>query len=602
MPRQATDRSLNQAANAVSLQGTRVGQFIPNPGGQERFMSSRKHEIILSGGNDSGKTYCGIMRCTHHLLPEKDKYDKPTGFTINPYIKIRIPRDGIEGWISSYSDKVQHSNIKSVYDKVLGPFETNKKVEGGTRHWSEFESGRIFFKWQTRGVKGYQGDKIDFAHLDEPHKPIIYNETRMRLPDRSGYMWNTATFVMDEQYTELEMADVMWVQETIQNWMEDRDRYPEMDVIFVSMKENGEYNNYELGVALAQAMSEAERATRLDGTIVTHFGQCCFDREKLMVIAEHIRQNPERYQPQYGYLIYDLDEKQDEWKVVFDDGPTFFHDRPKGEWVLKIWEHPISTDSPLTQPSYHIGADCAEGSRGGDYTAVSVIREDTGEEVAALHGHISEIELAQELYKLGTYYRDPGGKRAMLAIETNGIGKAVSSYLVNGHQDSTGSMNIRPYGLDRLYHRPPPNNMERGVHIVGNIPGWYTSSRTRDYLLTDMRRALLEAYEGIANPNPKTGPFSTIKDAGLVDEARWFVLNKQGKYEGKAGVSNDDRLFARAIAEECRKQYGSRRSSLLDESKAFVSEDKYLVQPDGTVLINDAVMFRRPPVAVTINL
>jgi hypothetical protein len=602
MGRPASDRSLNQYANAVSVQGTRVGQFKPNPGGQELFMSSRKHIIILSGGNDSGKTYCGIMRAAHHLLPEKDKLGKPTGFTIHPYLRIRVPRDGIEGWISSYSDKVQHSNIKAVYDKILAPFETNKKVEGGTRHWAEFESGRILFKWQTRGVAGYQGDKVNFAHLDEPHKPIIYNETVMRLPDKGGYMWNTATFVMDESYTELDMAHVMYMQEKIQNWMEDKDRYPELDVIFLPMEENKEYNNYELAVDLAAGMSETERATRLYGTIVTHFGQCCFDRDKLAVVAEYLRQHPEVAQPQYGYLIYDLDEKQEEWRVVFDEGPSFFPPKPKGEWVLKIWQHPISKDSPLTQPRYHIGADCAEGSRGGDYTAVSVIREDTGEEVAALHGHISEIQLAQELYKLGTYYAGPDGKRAMLAIETNGIGKAVNSYLVNGHIDPNSNLRIQPYGLDRLYHRPPPNNMERGVHIVGNIPGWYTSSRTRDFLLTNMRRALLQAYEGIANPNPATGQFSTIKDAGQIEEARWFVLNKNGKYEGKAGVSHDDRLFARAIAEECRKQYGQRRGALLGGHEQLISEDRYLLQPDGSVRINDAVMFKRPERTITINI
>jgi hypothetical protein len=591
------DSQLSQIAAGFGRNETRVTRFRPNPGGQEVLMACPKHEIIVSGANACGKTYCGIMLCAWHIIEEKDKLGNPTGYTIHPHLRLRVPRSGIEGWISSYSEKVQHSNIKAVYDKILGPYENQgnckTKTEGGVRHWAEFPGGRILFKWQTRGVQGYQGDKVNFAHLDEPHKPNIYNETKLRLPNKGGYMWNTATYVMNEQYTDLQLSDVMWMQkEIIQKWIREPDKekvYPETQVIFIGMAENAAYTDFDLALALTANMGEEERDTRLYGKIVGHIGTCWFDREKLGTITSYLRANPEVAVPQYGHLFYDYDESNDDWKIVFNEDIRDFPDNPKDEFCIKIWQHPIGKNTPFIRPEYFIGVDAAEGKRGGDYTAVCVIRGDTGEEVAALHGHLSEIELARQLYMLGMYYCTSDYEPAMLGIEINGIGKATLSYCING----LPTQNIPPYGISRLYHRPSATDMERGVGFISNDPGWYTNPRTRPMLTAAMREIILRAYEGIADPRDGQEPFSIIKDIYLVDsEAQNFVLSKRGRYEAREGVDHDDRLFARAIAEMVKNQYST--SLRETPSMKHASTDKFIVDLNTvSISMNDAVL--RPP-------
>jgi len=591
-----SDRRMAEVAAQASISGTRVEEFRPNAGGQELFARSNAHEIILSGANSSGKTYCGLMMCAWHILPEKDTLGNPTGYTIHPHRRIRVPSHGIEGWVSSWSEGVQRSNIKPVYDKILAPYETHQKYENGVRKWADFETGRIIFKWQTMGVDAYKGDKENFIHMDEPHKPALYNEAKARLIARKGTMWTTATFVVDETYTDLQIGDVLWMQEKIIDpWLEDRTKFPITDVIFLSADENKGYIDVDFMRKLFSNMSLEEQTTRLTGRLVTHFGQCCFDTDKLKALADYLRTNPRVSAPMYGHLEWDYDERvegeEDRWGVVFsrdtNNRETFPH-KPKGEFIIKIWQHPIEKGTAFIRPEYFMGCDAAEGKRGGDYTAVSVVRGDTGEEVAALHGHLSEIELAQQLQLLGRYYEAKDGRNAKLAIEVNNIGKATQSYLINGLEEQ----GIHKYGMDRLYHRPSAEKMQRGNKILGTVPGWYTSSATRDFVLTAMRRILLDGYNSLFDPPPDTDPYAVVKDVGIVEEARWFQLSKAGKYEARAGVSHDDRLFARALAEICRNQYGYKTQRLPSPSKPELT-DKYIIK-DGVVYINDAGMFKPP--------
>jgi hypothetical protein len=596
------DRKMAEIAASARNLGTRVTEFRANPGGQELFERSLAHEIILSGANSSGKTYCGLIMCAYHLLPEKDQFGNPTGFTIHPYRRIRIPRHGIEGWISCWSEGVQRSNIKPVYDKILEPYETGKKVESGVRKWADFETGRIIFKWQTMGVDAYKGDKENFIHMDEPHKPFLYNEAKARLIARMGTMWTTATFVVDETYTDMQIGDVLWMQEKIIDpWLEDKSKFPLTDVIFLSAEENKGYIDVDFMSKLFANMSIEERTVRLTGRLITHFGECWFDNEKLKRLADYLRTTPGVSVPQYGNLSWDYDSRvegtEDRWGVRFTEDRQTFPDKPKGEFTIKIWQHPIEKKTAFIRPEYFIGVDAAEGKRGGDYTGVSVVRGDTGEEVAALHGHLSEIELAQQLQLLGRYYETKDGRNAMLAIEVNNIGKAAQSYLING----LPIHGIHQYGIDRLYHRPSAGRMQKGVRILGTEPGWYTSSATREFALTAMRRVILDAYTCLFDPPPDTAPHAKMKDAGHIEEARWFQLSKTGKYEARAGVSHDDRLFARAIAEICRDQYAYKPQHRGDV-KEVESTDPYIVRKDGTIEINDEVMFKQPKKEVSVMM
>ena len=557
-------QTLTQLNAQISSQSTDAAYFRPNPGGQERFNKTQARVIILSGGNSSGKTYTGLMKCAHHIIPEKDTEGNNTGFTIHPHRRIRLKPGGIEGWISSWSEKTQRSNMKPLIDKILGPYEKSQKVVGGVRQESIFDTGRIIYKWQTQGVDGYKGDKVDFAHLDEPHKPIIFNETKSRLIARKGTMWNTATFVSGDQYTDLQLSDIMWMEEEIiAPYLRDPDKFlPFMEVIFVSTEENKDHIDMQFVESIFAGLSLEERTTRLTGHILSHLDRCCFSEDRLSVISEYHRNHPDEAAPRYCDLEYENGDV-----IPAERSIKYFPTKPKGEFIVKIWRMPVTSVAGVIPPEYFIGVDAAEGKHGGDYTAVSVIRGDTGEEVAALHGHISEIELARQLYLLGLLYRGQGDKLPMLGIEVNNIGKTTISYLINGNKD----LDIPKYGVGRLYHRPRPGDMERGVSFIGTEPGWLTTHRSRHYLITAMRRIIIDACEMIDRDD-----YCPIKDVDFITEARGFVLNKNGRYEGRFGVTHDDRIFARAIAEMVKDQYGRKSSPVLtkkDESDDFYRVD-----------------------------
>jgi hypothetical protein len=533
-----------QGLNRV-LDITVLDTFQPNAGGQDRLFRTKAHEVIALGGNSSGKTFCLMVKAGFKVVPAYDMYGKKTEYTIDPFHKVRIPKEGSEVWISSWSEKVQISNIEPVYERVLGPYEKNKKVESGARLWSEFEGGRIVFKWQTRGIQDYRGAKENLILLDEPHSPAIYNECKMRLGTKNGTIIYGLTPIADPQAAGSDVADIVWLHENIvEPYLENRNDFSDREVIFMKMEENRGHVKVEQMKERMKGMSPEERNIRETGYYVHYAGNTFFDPQMLADIAAYLKRHPEESTPQYGYLTYD-DTERDEFKVVFKETRPDFPEKPEGEFIIKIWEHPIDRNSMYITPEYFIGGDAAEGSVGGDYSAAYVMKGTTGEVVAAIHGHLSEIEFARQLYLLGMYYCRPDYRPAMLAVETSNVGKTTVSYLVTGHT----KLNIPKYGIDRLYHRPKPSDIDRGISITGQVPGWYTSQGTRPHLLTAMRRALVTCWEAIQHEEPPT-----IPDLWLVEEARRFVRTKN-KFQATPGVSKDDRLFALAIAEKCREQY-----------------------------------------------
>jgi len=81
---------------ALDAQLTLVDAFEPNPPGQLAAFRSEKHQVILSGGNKAGKTYCCTMKLVYRTLPERDKYGAKTGWLLDPYVRTRVPRGGIQ--------------------------------------------------------------------------------------------------------------------------------------------------------------------------------------------------------------------------------------------------------------------------------------------------------------------------------------------------------------------------------------------------------------------------------------------------------------------------------------------------------------------------
>jgi len=545
------NRFLEQHINIAAKErkeGGLVRKFMPQGVGQTAFMESLKYIIFLMGGNDSGKTFCGMMKAAHHIIPAKDIQGNYTGYTIHPYRKIRIPPNGIEGWISTYSEKTQISNIKSQYERILDPFEIDHTSEAGARRVAEFDrGGKIFFKWQTRGKKDYEGDKMDFIFADEPHKKELLNESIARLINRKGTLWNCATLVSDVDRPDIGMADIQWLQEEIiEAVLKEPEKYPIYDVIYAETKDNP-FSHYDFAVQAFAFMSEAERIVRLTGRLIGYSRLCWFDQVMLEKIDTYLRENPDVATPEYGTLRADVDDPAPEDIYFVPSAMQDFPDKPRGNWIIKIWEHPMDRNQ-LDRPRYYVGCDSSEGTAGGDYTAAYVKKENR-EVVACLYGHITEIELARQLWLLGHYYADADGKPALMAIEVNaGAGSVTCKFLLTGHAE----LGINKYDGTRIYKRPEEKDLQRGFNYIGTTPGWFTSPRTRRHLLTDMREDIGATYEAIGKMPPDP---PVIPDRVFMEEARRFILQPDGKkYAATSGVSNDDCLIASAICDEAIKQ------------------------------------------------
>ncbi len=530
--------------------------FVANPGGEEAFIASQAHEIMLFGANNSGKTYCGIVKCGHHIVPEKDrKTGKPTGFTIHPSRRIRTRRNGILGWISCYSQDIQKDSIDTRVEKILQPYATNAYKEKGVYQYMEFETGVINFKTQTQDTPSHKAAKCDFIHADEPHRQAIYNEYLSRLLDRKGTMWSTLTPVIDAKSSALKAAEIVWYKtDIIDPYLRNPDSFPLRDVIFLPIEENARWmgeNGVQFARDLFASMSDDEQNVRLTGMPIDFRGDVLLNRDMVAQLEKFLRQYQDISQPEIGEIVYDDKENDDDLRMQFIPTKDSFPLEPDIGYAIKIWEHPVEFNKLGSSPVYVLAGDPAEGIPGRDYTAAYVIRSDTGDIVAGLHGYLTELQLAKELWKLGWYYSNYDYRRSMempalLVLELMGIGQATMQYLLNGYSD----MNIEPYERVSIYRAPDIEDLKLGLHAPGRNYGWKTSPTHRGFLMTQMRIALQNSVERINRPEPQ---IPEIRDLGWIHDAKYFVMDQQGKYQHAVGF-HDDHLFAKALADMGAKQ------------------------------------------------
>jgi len=579
-------------AHAYGETMTYLSVFKPNPGGQERFFHSTKHQIIGSGGNKGGKTFSGIVKGALSSIPEKDIHNNQTGYMILPqpmkdggYTQKRVPRHKIQAFISSYSQPVQQRTVQPVVDDIFGPYIKDKYTEKGCHHWIETDIAHIDFVWQKAEHASYTGANLDWAMLDEPHARKIYYEVASRMIKTQGRMWTMMTPVIDAKDPDVsrKMRFIKWmIEELVLPFEEDPGSVPNVDVIYIDVEENPHVN---IQFALDQwaSLSPEERLIRKTGKFVEFLGACAFDEQHLRTLTQYLRERPEESQPRYGYLEYDDRETSDEWVIRFVESAPSFADEPGAGWMWKIWEEPID---PLhgVAPKYAIGADVAEGKEGKDYTAVYVKRCDTGRTVAALHGYISEIDLARQLWLGGHYYCERTGfeddefrgrKPAKLGIENVNFGRTTLAYLQTGHEE----LEIPKYGVDNLYRQPSQAMLDRGKSVPGDRIGWYTSSHSRPHLVTSMRENLLASCHAIDADEPPN-----IVDLGWLREAKTFILDSTGKYKAAPGFY-DDKLIASAICDQVVAQVRSREHTWIPRQERGRVKDLYYFETkeDGTL-------------------
>lgn len=557
--------------------------FAANSGGQQAFFRCQKPQMILSGGNDSGKTVCDVVQGAYHTLPEKDIHGKFTGYTIHPFKRIRIRPTGILGWFSNYSESVQIDNFRPIYEKYMSPYEIHKRVIGGARKWAEFEAnGRIDFKCISQGFQVYRGKKIDWIGCDEPHPMAIYNECLARISKSpSSTMWTTMTPVVDGTQTAATVQDVLWMKRhIIDPYLRDPDSFPLLEVLFVSTEENAAYIDLERTKQLFRSMSPEEQSIRLHGLFLSYVGNCFFNKPDLELLERHISD----YNPEPEYVSLEYDEKaKDEFKVVPNVLPIdYFPDYPEEGYVIRVWEHPVQRKG-MVRPEYFISADVAEGKKGGDYTNAYVFKGN-GQIAASLHGRITEIQLARELYLLGMYYCDRQFKPARLAIEVNNFGKITQAFLISGNPEAR----IPKYGKDRLYHRPDPKALESGKKVSSGSPGWLTTGRTRQFVLTNARMAMHQAVAAMQKGLP-----SPIPDIYCVEEGMTFILGKDGKYKAQEGYY-DDRIMSLGIGRCLLEHYGHKLYTVEPQTYGPTDDDNYYRDPEtGVYYLNTQGLINR---------
>lgn len=175
---------------------------------------------------------------------------------------------------------------------------------------------------------------------------------------------------------------------------------------------------------------------------------------------------------------------------------------------LKIWE------KPKPYKEYVIGADVAEGLKGGDFSVATVVDISTMAVVARWRGHCDPDKFGEILGALGTYYN-----YSLIGVEVNNHGL-------------TTVQKLRDTFYTNLYKR------DRGYDEEWETPtvnlGWKTDMRTKRLMIDDLIKLVRERV---------------IKDKDIVfiNEAFSYVRDERGRMNAEEG-SHDDTIMATAIA------------------------------------------------------
>lgn len=187
-------------------------------------------------------------------------------------------------------------------------------------------------------------------------------------------------------------------------------------------------------------------------------------------------------------------------------------EQPKGE--VRVWVEPQGGHQ------YVIGADTAEGYKGGDYAAAEILDMATLEQVASIHGTIQPYDFAVLLNLVGRYYNN-----ALLNIEVYPQGHAVQDHLLR---------RFTYPNLHRWHGKP-----DRIRSAPARIYGWETNVWSRPLLIEAGQRAINQRLV-------------VIHEDGLLTELTHFTKSDTGKYEAEVG--HDDRVLALLLALRSRQE------------------------------------------------
>ena len=200
------------------------------------------------GGNRSGKTECGAVESVWLALGE------------HPY---KPNRPDVQGWVVSLSQQVQRDVAQSKILKYLPPrrIEDIVMVSGkkGAPEYGIIDHivvrnafgglSKIGFKSCDQGREKFQGTSLDFVWFDEEPPKDVYDECRMRVFDRSGYVFGTMT----------PLKGLTWVYDEIEL---NESRNPEVWCTHMEWKDNPYLDPAEVGNMLAVTSEEQQQSRR----------------------------------------------------------------------------------------------------------------------------------------------------------------------------------------------------------------------------------------------------------------------------------------------------------------------------------------------------
>lgn len=204
-------------------------------------------------------------------------------------------------------------------------------------------------------------------------------------------------------------------------------------------------------------------------------------------------------------------------------------------WIWKL---------PVKDHHYSIGADCA--TMGGlDYSGFSVVDADTGEQVAEYKNKLQEDAFARVVSEVAYMYNT-----SLVAPEINATA---------GGKVTESLTNVQKYR--RLFRQEN-----------GQI-GWQTTTRTRNYLITQLESFLYDTKSWYINSQR------------FIDELKTFIVTNTGKVEHDEGC-HDDLIFSWMIstANDVLKQ--ARRSKPLSPERVLLVEE----------LVGDGIIVTTKPV------
>lgn len=168
---------------------------------------------------------------------------------------------------------------------------------------------------------------------------------------------------------------------------------------------------------------------------------------------------------------------------------------------------------PLSEDSYTIGVDVAEGLSYGDYSCAQVL-DSEGRQVASWHGHIDPWDWGNVVSQIGQRYNN-----AYIVVERNNHGLTTLRRL----QELAYPNMFIEHSVDGAYS---DKMTKRG--------GFLTTSKTKPLIIDNLAALLRQGQSGIA-------------DMDLVNELRTYIIDDKGAFNSQSGCY-DDRVMAYAIA------------------------------------------------------